>query len=61
MALTNAGRGGGGGRLDWPAFRLTTPGGEFEVHAPAGLTAHLRRLAARLTRAPAAGGSGCAR
>ncbi|SEG99178.1 Predicted DNA-binding transcriptional regulator YafY, contains an HTH and WYL domains [Nonomuraea solani] len=37
--------------LDWLAFRLTTLGCEFEVHEPPELTAHLRALAARLTRA----------
>ncbi|MGW3345132.1 helix-turn-helix transcriptional regulator [Nonomuraea rubra] len=46
--------------LDWLAFRLTTLDCEFEVHEPDELTAHLRHLAARLTRAaggrPRAGG-----
>ncbi|MFC5830571.1 helix-turn-helix transcriptional regulator [Nonomuraea insulae] len=37
--------------LDWLAFRLTTLDCEFEVHDPPELTAHLRALAARLTRA----------
>ncbi|TDE41307.1 YafY family transcriptional regulator [Nonomuraea mesophila] len=37
--------------LDWLAFRLLSLGCEFEVHEPAELTAHLRHLAARLTRA----------
>ncbi|MEV0380595.1 YafY family protein [Nonomuraea sp. NPDC050643] len=40
-----------GDTLDWLAFRLTTLGCEFEVHEPPELTAHLRALAARLTRA----------
>ncbi|WP_220449369.1 WYL domain-containing protein [Nonomuraea longispora] len=37
--------------LDWLAFRLLALGCEFEVHEPAELTAHLRALSARLTRA----------
>ncbi|MGP3931359.1 helix-turn-helix transcriptional regulator [Nonomuraea sp. KM88] len=37
--------------LDWLAFRLLSLGCEFEVHEPAELAAHLRKLAARLTRA----------
>ncbi|MEO3887955.1 YafY family protein [Nonomuraea sp. B5E05] len=37
--------------LDWLAFRLLSLGCEFEVHEPAELAAHLRELAARLTRA----------
>ncbi|MGR6914658.1 helix-turn-helix transcriptional regulator [[Actinomadura] parvosata] len=39
--------------LDWLAFRLAALGCEFEVHEPAELADHLRRLAARLTRAAA--------
>ncbi|MGW0804119.1 helix-turn-helix transcriptional regulator [Nonomuraea sp. NPDC002799] len=37
--------------LGWLAFRLMTLGCAFEVHGPPELTAHLRELAARLTRA----------
>ncbi|MFC4122148.1 helix-turn-helix transcriptional regulator [Nonomuraea zeae] len=37
--------------LDWLGFRLFTLGCEFEVHEPPELAAHLRALAARLTRA----------
>ncbi|NUP77125.1 MAG: YafY family transcriptional regulator [Nonomuraea sp.] len=37
--------------LDWLAFRLLALGCEFEVREPYELAAHLRDLAARLTRA----------
>ncbi|NUT11918.1 MAG: YafY family transcriptional regulator [Nonomuraea sp.] len=37
--------------LDWLAFRLLALGCEFEVREPYELVAHLRDLAARLTRA----------
>jgi predicted DNA-binding transcriptional regulator YafY len=43
-----------GDTLDWLAFRLLALGCEFEVHEPAELTAHLRTLAARLSRASCA-------
>jgi len=43
--------------LEWLAVRLISLGCEFEVHEPPELAAHLRALAARVTRA--AGGSTC--
>mgnify|MGYP002620197189 FL=1 len=39
--------------LDWLAFQLLALGCEFEVHEPPELSAHLRVLAGRLTRAAA--------
>jgi predicted DNA-binding transcriptional regulator YafY len=37
--------------LEWIAFRLMMLNCDFEVHQPAELTAHIERLATRLTRA----------
>ncbi|OAP24737.1 hypothetical protein A4R44_04707 [Amycolatopsis sp. M39] len=37
--------------LEWLAFRLTSLGREFEVHAPPELAEHLRELGGRALRA----------